>query len=137
MSATLLAVVAAIIILLLVVSSGYLLRRKPTHLNTEYFQRKWQEAQTLCSSEATWPLAVINADKLLDEALKKSKYKGKTMGERLMAAQHEIKHNDEVWFGHKLRNKLVHEDLKKLRKKQVMDALIGFRGALKDLGALR
>lgn len=136
MNSTTLAIAAVVVILLLVLSSGYILRRKPSKLNKVSFQKKWQAAQALCSQEATWPLAIINADKLLDEALKKSKYKGKTMGERLVSAQHNIKNNDEVWFGHKLRNKLVHEDLKKLKKKDVMNALVGFRGALKDLGAL-
>jgi hypothetical protein len=130
--------IAAIVALLIVVFlASWLTRRKPHKLNTKYFQKRWQEAQGLCSSENTWPLAVINGDKLLDEALKKCKYKGKTMGERLVAAQHDLKNNDAVWFGHKLRNKLVHEDLTKLKKKDVLEALVGFREALKDLGALK
>ena len=113
-----------------------MLRRKPKHLNQAYFQQRWQELQKLCKDKSTWPLAVIDADKLLDEALKKSKYKGKTMGERLVAAQRDIKSNDEVWFGHKLRNRLVHETNVSLTEKNVKEALIGIRGALKDLGAL-
>jgi hypothetical protein len=112
-------------------------RHRPKQLDVAYFQKKWQEAQTHCHKQDTWPLAVINADKLVDEALKRNKFKGKTMGERLVSAQHEITDNDTIWFAHKLRNKLVHEDLKKLKKKDVMDALIGFRSALKDLGALK
>lgn len=133
---TVIAIAAIIALLVVVCGAGYLVRRKPSSLNREQFKQKWQAAQALCKNEETWPLAVINADKLLDEALKKLKYRGKTMGERLVAAQHEIGSNDAVWFGHKLRNKLVHEDIKKLKKKDVMDALIGFREALKDLGAL-
>jgi len=132
-----LVIVAIGIIIGLVFGTGLLRRRKPSNLNVGYFQKKWQDAQALCGNEDTWPLAVINADKLLDEALKKSKYKGKTMGERLVSAQHTINSNDEVWFGHKLRNKLVHEDLQKLKKKDVVAALVGFRAALKDLGALK
>jgi len=132
------AVAAALVVLLvLVLGIGYLLKRKPKKLKIDSFQKKWKEAQALCAKEATWPLAVINADKLLDEALKKLKYKGKTMGERLVSAQHDIANNDTLWFGHKLRNKLVHEDLKKLKKKDVLEALVGFRDALKDLGALK
>ena len=133
---TIVTVVVIVIILALSLSTGYFVRRRPSSLNQEQFKQKWQQAQALCAKEETWPLAIINADKLLDEALKKLKYRGKTMGERLVAAQHEIKSNDSVWYGHKLRNKLVHEDIKKLKKKDVMDALIGFREALKDLGAL-
>ena len=111
-------------------------KRKPRKLDTAYFRKKWQETQSFCSKQETWPLAVINADKLVDEALKKRKYKGKTMGERLMSAQHEIAENDTAWFAHKLRNKLVHEEMKKLKKKDVLAALMGFRSILKDLGAL-
>ena len=130
--------IAAIVALLIVIFlAGWLTRRRPRKLKTEFYQQRWHEAQALCSAEETWPLAVINADKLLDEALRKLHYKGKTMGERLVAAQHEIGDNDAVWFGHKLRNKLVHEDLKKLKKKDVIEALLGFREALKDLGALK
>jgi hypothetical protein len=130
----LIAVVAAAFIILFV--SAFLLRRRPKKINLDDFRGKWQEAQSLCAKQDTWPLAIINADKLLDDALKKRKYKGKTMGERMVSAQHDISDNDSMWFGHKLRNKLVHEDMKKLKKKDVMTALIGFREALKDLGAL-
>ena len=136
-SSTVLAIAAGVVLLILVFVAGWLTRRKPRKLNHQYYQKKWQTAQSLCSNEATWPLAIINADKLLDEVLKKSHYKGKTMGERLVSAQHQISQNDAVWFGHKLRNKLVHEDLKKLKKKDVMEALLGFREALKNLGALK
>lgn len=128
--------IVTVLILVLATGGAWFVRRRPGKLDRAAFQTKWQSAQGLCSKQDTWPLAVINADKLLDEALKKLKYKGKTMGERMVAAQHEISDNDSMWFGHKLRNKLVHEDMKKLKKKDVMTALIGFREALKDLGAL-
>jgi hypothetical protein len=58
------------------------------------------------------------------------------MGERLVCAQREIKDNDSVWFGHKLRNRLVHESNVKLTQRDVKDALMGIRDALKDLGAM-
>jgi hypothetical protein len=109
-------------------------RRRP--LNKAYFLEKWQEYQKLCATKETWPLVVINTDKLLDEALKKAGYRGRTMGERLVAAQRDLSDNDAVWFGHKLRNKLVHESDMRLREDDVKDALKGIRQALRDLGAL-
>ena len=127
---------ACALLLLLVFGTGWIMRRKPRHLNQVYYQQRWQELQKLCKDQATWPLAVIDADKLLDDALKRSKYRGKTMGERLVAAQRDISNNDEVWFGHKLRNRLVHESNVKLNEQNVKEALMGIRGALKDLGAL-
>lgn len=126
----------ALLVLLGLTFLAWHLRRRPRKLNLDYFWNRWQEAQKLCSQEDTWPLAIINADKLVEEALKRRRYKGKTMGEKLVSAQHDIKHNDNIWFAHKLRNKLVNEELNKLKKKDVMDALIGFRDTLKDLGAL-
>jgi len=131
-----LAIAAGIILIVLVFGTGFLLRRKPKKLNQMYYQERWQELQKLCKDKSTWPLAVIDADKLLDDALKRSKYKGKTMGERLVSAQRDISSNDEVWYGHKLRNRLVHENNVKLSERDVKQALIGIRGALKDLGAL-
>lgn len=136
MNEMLLSIVAVVIILVLVVGSGILLKRRPRHLNKDYYQDRWQTLQGLLKDKSTWPLAVIDADKLLDDALKRSHYKGKTMGERLVSAQRNINDNDGVWFGHKLRNRLVHESNVKLTEKTVKEALIGIRAALKDLGAL-
>jgi hypothetical protein len=139
MNEDLLAIAAAAGIVLagITVMTALLKRRRKKPLNVEDFTAKWQAAQKLCSAKETWPLAIINADKLLDEALKKQHYKGKSMGERLASAQRDLSDNDAVWFGHKLRNKLVHEHDVTLDKEDVQDALAGIRQALRDLGALR
>lgn len=136
MNQTYLAAAAIILLLLLIFGTSFLLRRRPRKLNQEYYMERWQTLQGLCKDKATWPLAVIDADKLLDDALKRSRYRGKTMGERLVAAQRDIANNDDVWFGHKLRNRLVHESNVKLTERMVKEALLGIRSALKDLGAL-
>ncbi len=130
----------ALVILLVLIFGAARIARRPTagkRLNTEYFSARWQEVQKLCASKSTWPLAIINADKLVDEALRKSRAKGKTMGERLVTVQRTLTSNDTVWYAHKLRNKLVHEEYDKLSERDVKEALIGFRQALKDLGALK
>jgi hypothetical protein len=110
-------------------------RRK---LKTKKFNQRWQELQKHCASRKTWPAAVTEADNLLCEALKKRGYKGKTTGERLVAAQHELSDNEAAWFGHKLRQKVSEEtvDVRTLKKKDIVIALAGFREALRDLGAL-
>lgn len=106
-------------------------------LNPADFAKRWKELQSNCASRKTWPLAVIDADNLLDDALKRCGYKGKTTGERLVAAQHDLSSNDTVWFGHKLRNQIASKDVRTLKKKDVLEALNGFRQALRDLGALK
>lgn len=121
--------------LLALVIIGSIFAKRPRKMNQAHYQAKWQDLQKLLNDQATWPLAIIDADKLLDDALKAHKYKGKTMGERLVAAQRDIQANDDVWFGHKLRNRLVHEHDVKLKERDVKEALLGIRHALKDLGA--
>lgn len=105
-------------------------------LKTAKFKEQWVELQKFCSSKETWALAIINADKLLDEALKKKHLKGKSMGERLVSVQKQLTDNDAVWFAHNLSKKLLNESAGKLKEADVKKSLIGFRTALKDLGAL-
>lgn len=129
------AAIVAVIVLLLVVFSAGFVKRRPRTLDNSFFQTKWKEAQGYCKDKSTWPLAIINADKLLDEGLKRRRFKGKTMGERMVAAQRELSDNDGVWYAHKLRNRLVHEADVPLKEADVKKALVGIRQALKDLGA--
>jgi hypothetical protein len=105
-------------------------------IKPEHFMAKWRDLQKFCATRKTWPLAIVAADDLLDEALKRRGYKGKTPGERLVAAQHELSNNESVWFGHKLRQRIPDQDVRKLRKQDILEALNGFRQALRDLGAL-
>jgi hypothetical protein len=127
-------------VILVVILTGivFLVRwiRRPKPLDKPYFQRKWRKLQKLCGDKKTWPEAIIEADTLLDEALKKKRFSGKNMGERLVKAQRLLTDNDKVWFSHKLRAKLESEPKAKLQEKAVKDALVGTRQALKDLGAL-
>jgi hypothetical protein len=112
-----------------------LFRRK---IKPAKFSQRWDELQKHCASRKTWPAAIIEADALLCEALKKRGYKVKTTGERLVAAQHELTDNEAAWFGHKLRQKVSEEniDVRTLKKKDIVLALAGCRQALRDLGAL-
>jgi len=116
--------------------AAWLYNRYRHKIRPDYFKQQWLELQKFCASRETWPLAVITADKLLDEALKKSHQKGKSMGERLVSAQHELSNNDSVWFAHNLAKKLVGEVTIKLREADVKKSLVGVRQALRDLGAL-
>lgn len=127
----------AIVALLLAFALWYfVLRRRPKKIKQDQFQAKWQDLQKLLKDKQAWPDAIIAADKLLDEALKKKRFAGKGMGERLVKAQRLLTDNDGVWFGHKLRNKIEQDPKLKLKEKDVKQALLGIRQALKDLGAL-
>lgn len=129
-------VVLVAIAALLIMFAGSRLARRRSRLNRAQYQKRWLTIQNMCHKGETWPLAVIDADTLLDDALKALRYKGSTMGARLVAAQRDLSDNDGVWFAHKLRNKLVHEEIPRLYKREVQKALRGFLQALKDLGAI-
>lgn len=109
---------------------------RKSHLNQDYFQGQWNALLARVKTPEGMILAIVDADKLLDEALKKHHIKGKTMGERLVAAQRMISDNDAVWYAHKLRNRLVHEPNVRLKKREAQTALAGFKQGLRDLGAL-
>jgi hypothetical protein len=126
---------AVFIVLLLILVVRRRRRRRRT-VDPGYFMNRWKELQKNCATRKTWPQAIIEADDLLDEALKKLRYKGKTTGERLVSAQHDLSDNESVWFGHKFRKRVPEEDVRKLRKQDVLEALNGFRQAMRDLGAL-
>ncbi len=117
------------VIFIALVASLFSLRSKANYLS------KWKMLQKLLGDKSTWKDAIIEADKLLDMALKNHHYKGRTTGERLVAAQHELSANDKVWFSHKLANKIVSEKDMVISKSQVKKALLGFWQALRDLDA--
>lgn len=105
-------------------------------LKPKKFKNKWAELQKLCVNKETWSDAVLAADKLLDEALKKRRLKGKSMGERLVSAQRRLTDNDSAWCAHNFAKKIKADTELKLNKTSVKKSLVGFRQALRDLGAL-
>lgn len=140
MNITLIAIAAGVTTLLVGVMIGlFILRRRPRKrpVKIEKFLDDWHDLQKLCKHKDTWPDALLEADKLLDRALKKRRFRGKRMGERLTAAQRYITDNDDIWDAHNLVRKIVDTDGDlSLREKQVKEALISFKLALIDLGAL-
>ena len=128
--------VGIIILTVVVAVARFVFRRAPQKPKKVKFQKRWRELQQYCKDKQTWPDALIAADNLLDQALIKRGYKGKKMGERLVAAQRALSDNDDVWFAHKLTRKIQEEPETKLKETDVKDALRAFAQALKDLKAL-
>lgn len=114
-----------------------LVKFAPKPVRKTRFHKKWRQLQKNCATKETWPKAITEADKLLDQALKRRHYKGRNIGERLVSAQKVFTDNESVWWSHKLAKKLQDDPDLKLRKKEVKDALLAFGQALKDVGALR
>lgn len=112
--------------------------KKGRILDMEKYRVKWLEIEQsiIKDNEASYHLAILNADKLVDQALRERGFHGKTTGERLKATRGKLSNREEIWFAHKLRNRIAHEPDVRVNYNQVRRALGGFKRALKDLGAI-
>lgn len=127
---------AAAILLSLLIIGVIWWRRRKRPLDQVYFKKEWSDLQKLLRNKERWDVALVQADNLLDIALKKNRMRGRSMGERLVKAQRIFTDNDSLWFGHKLRNKIESDPDMKLKESDLKQALMGIRQGLKDLGAL-
>jgi len=105
-------------------------------------RRKRLKGHALRSVRAAWRhalgqqnpvLRVVEADKVLDEALRLLGYTG-SLGDKLKAAGPRFKNLNELWSAHKLRNTLVHELNSNPNTGEVERAIRIYEKALGDLG---
>ena len=129
--AVLIAAVVGVVFLLITSKQG-------PKLNVARYQTKWLEIENSVRRDngASWQLAIMNADKLLDQALRERRFKGQTMGERMKSAQKVWKNANHVWGAHKIRNQLAHEVNANVSYDITLRSLSAFKQALKDLGAI-
>jgi hypothetical protein len=108
------------------------------HLDTEKYRTKWMsiEKQLDKTQPSSFQLSVLNADKLLDTALKEKGYQGQTMGERMKNAAPIFSNRNNVWSAHKLRNQIAHEPDVRVTFDNARYALSALKQALKDVGAI-
>ncbi len=106
--------------------------------NQDKYRSEWLsiEQKLVKGNEATYHLAILYADKLLDKALKEAGYKGQTMGDRMRSAKDTWSNANHVWTAHKLRNQVAHETDIKISYETTQRAMIAYKQALKDVGAI-
>jgi len=87
--------------------------------------------------EAEYKLAVIEADSLLDDILKRMGFGGETLGERLeKLTVVSLANIEEVKEAHKTRNNIVHDPNYKLTLNEAKNLISIYEKALLDLQAL-
>lgn len=131
------------LVVIVVVGAGILFiithaRGKDRQLDVDRYRTSWLtiEQQLVKGEEATCHLVVLNADKLLDQALKQRGFKGDTMGQRMVSARDKWSNANNVWNAHKLRNRIAHESDVTVGYDSARRALSAFKQGLKDLGAI-
>ncbi len=106
------------------------------HLDVNRYRTKWLDIeQKLTRDDASsYQLSVLNADKLLDQALQEKGVAGDTMGARMKVTK--WSNANAVWAAHKLRNQIAHESDVEVDYVTARRALAGFKQGLKDVGAI-
>lgn len=129
---------AAILIVGVILFAVITLGKRSSTLNVNKYRTKWLAIEQSISKddEARCHIAILNADKLVDQALREKGFKGQTMGERLKSAQSALPHLNAIWSAHKLRNQIAHEPDFKVNYDTTRKALAQFKQTLKDLGAI-
>lgn len=105
-------------------------------LDVDKYRSKWLEIEQKLTRDdiASHQLCVLNADKLLDQALKEKGVPGDTMGARMKVTK--WSNANLVWAAHKLRNQIAHESDITVDYDTARRALSGFKQGLKDIGAI-
>ena len=129
---------AILVMAVLVFVTILLTGKRAHHFNVEQYQARMLAIENKLHKDnpATYAISIINADKLLDKALMEMGVPGKTMGERLKKIPNKFKDINGVWRAHKLRNALAHEPDFEVSYRQASNALVVYKQALKDLGAI-
>lgn len=133
-----------IFLLVVVVLGGGILflithsRGRGRQLDVDRYRTSWMtiEQQLTKGEESSCHLVILNADKLLDQALRQRGFKGETMGERMKSARDTWSNANDVWSAHKLRNRIAHETDVVIGYPAARKALGAYKRALKDVGAI-
>lgn len=116
-------------------------KRNAPEIDFDRFNAQWHEIKELMvqSGPSHFRMAILQADTLVDHALKAYAMTGNTMGERLQAARHLFSDEvyDLVWQAHKLRNRLAHEMESEIMSWEARTAVASFEQGLRELKVLK
>jgi hypothetical protein len=145
---TILTIVFGAIVVVIMIKMGNLIKEEVAEIKAELkppkeaatpYDNRWQEIKNHVNSfrESEWKMAVIEADKLVDDALKAAGFPGESMGERLMLIKPgQLLNLQYLWDAHKLRNLIVHDPSYQITHRQAIWAVEAFESVLRELGAL-
>lgn len=107
-------------------------------LQVDKYRTRWMTIEQALSRDepSSHLLCILNADKLLDQALREKGVAGETMGERMKSQQSTWSNANALWGAHKLRNQIAHEHDVQVSYDDTRRALAAFKRALKDIGAI-
>jgi hypothetical protein len=115
-----------------------LAKNSPRTLDQDKYRSRWMsiESRLKRDDNNSHIVCVLDADKLLDQALRERGLSGKTMADRMKQCQGKWTNGNGVWAAHKLRNKLAHETDARVDYERARQALVAYKQGLKDMGAI-
>lgn len=110
-----------------------------TNMPKDAAKKEWAkiEQHFFKGDENDLKIAIIEADKLLEEALQEAGIRGTHLGDRLKNLKtNQLPNIDQVWQAHRLRNDIVHQSTFKLKRDLAERALNIYETTLKQLNLL-
>lgn len=101
--------------------------------------KDWEEvrAHLRSNNPANWKLAVIEADKMLNEALNKLGYLGVSVGDKLKTIPPGLLASiEDAWLAHKVRNQIAHEQNFELTQYEAEQAINHYERVFKEIDLL-
>lgn len=131
-------IIAVLVVGVMILVAMFLTKKRSYHFNKEKYQTRFLtiENHLVKTNSATFMKTVIDGDKLLDKAMVEMGIPGKNMGDRLKHSKDKFSDVNAIWKAHKLRNALAHEDDLEITYRQAQVALMIYKQALKDIGAI-
>lgn len=111
-----------------------------SNMSRKHAQESWHriEEQFYRGGESDLKVAILEADKLLNDALREAGVMGIQLGDRLKKTNiGQIPNLNDLWQAHKLRNQIAHEPNFKLKRDLAERALNIYEEALKNLGVFQ
>ena len=118
-------IIAVIIVAVFVFLAIALTGKRGHKFNVEDYQVRFLSIENKLNKDnsASFVLAIINGDKLLDRAMIEMGIPGRTMGDRLKRVGDRFTDTNAVWRAHKLRNVIAHESDYDVSYRQAANAL--------------
>ncbi len=106
----------------------------------EQKSQEWQDivGHIDTDNESQWKLAVIDADKILENLLRTTGYAGAGVGEMLKMAETQggLRSLQDAWEAHKVRNRIAHETGFVLTKREAKRAIELYHNVFEELNFL-
>lgn len=105
----------------------------------EQISKRWQKIQNRLTlpSEAEYKLAILEAEDILDNILKRMGYSGETLGDKLnLLSPAQLPNISQVLEAHKVRNNIIHDPDYRLSLDRTRKLLEVYEKAFQELQAL-